>query len=145
MTIEDKIELLSQIDVVDEDECEALETAIKSLENQILKTPASVSIGNNQEEVLKRAISTYGTYKQVDMAIEEMSELTKALCKERRYDLKQGKHAETVKDIIEEIADVSIMLRQLLIIFDRDDEVQEQIEYKINRLEKRLQEHKEEL
>ena len=34
--------------------------------------------------VLEGAITTFGTRHQKDMAIEEMSELIKALCKERR-------------------------------------------------------------
>ena len=34
--------------------------------------------------LLKRAITTYGTRAQADMAVEEMAELTKAICKTRR-------------------------------------------------------------
>lgn len=89
--------------------------------------------------VLKDAIATYGTAAQVDMAIEEMSELTKALCKERRTQLQLGKHAEAHANVIEEIADVAIMLKQLLIMFDKDDEIQKEVDYKIDRLEQRLQ------
>lgn len=88
--------------------------------------------------VLKDAISTYGTSAQVDMAIEEMSELTKALCKERRAQHQSEKHAEAQANVIEEIADVAIMLEQLLIIFDKDHEVQKVVDYKIDRLEQRL-------
>ena len=88
--------------------------------------------------VLKDAIETYGTSSQVDMAIEEMSELIKALCKERRVHLQPGKHAEAQANVIEEIADVAIMLEQLLIIFDKDNLVQEEVDYKIDRLEQRL-------
>ncbi len=91
-------------------------------------------------DVLKRAIATYGTKAQVDMAIEEMSELTKALCKERRSDLDSSKHTETVANVIEEIADVAIMLRQMMIIFDHDNEVEGIIQYKIDRLAQRLKE-----
>ena len=35
-------------------------------------------------DIIKQAIKTYGIDAQVLMAIEEMSELTKALCTERR-------------------------------------------------------------
>lgn len=73
-------------------------------------------------EVLQEAVAAYGTHAQVDMAIEEMSELTKALCKERRCGLGQGSRAQAHANIIEEIADVIIMLAQLLIIFDKDRE-----------------------
>ena len=89
-------------------------------------------------DVIKAAIATYGYPAQVDMAIEEMSELTKALCKERRTMLMPGKHAEAHANVIEEIADVAIMLAQLLLIFDRDNEIQKEVDYKIDRLEQRL-------
>ncbi len=95
-------------------------------------------------DVLRDAIDTYGMAAQVDMAIEEMSELTKALCKERRTQLELGKHAEAHANVIEEIADVAIMLKQLLIMFDKDGEIQKEVDYKIDRLEQRLQKaHKE--
>lgn len=95
-------------------------------------------------DVLRDAIATYGIAAQVDMAIEEISELTKALCKERRTQLVPGKHAEAHANVIEEIADVAIMLKQLLIMFDKDGEIQKEVDYKIDRLEQRLQKaHKE--
>ena len=89
-------------------------------------------------EVLQEAVAAYGTHAQVDMAIEEMSELTKALCKERRCGLGQGSRAQAHANIIEEIADVVIMLAQLLIIFDKDREIQKETDYKLNRLAERL-------
>ena len=89
--------------------------------------------------VLKEAIETFGISAQVDMAIEEMSELTKALCKERRIRLQfQPEHTKAQANVIEEIADVAIMLEQLLIIFDKDNEIQKEVDYKIDRLEQRL-------
>lgn len=90
------------------------------------------------EEVLYSAICTYGTQAQTDMAIEEMSELTKAILKYRRT---YGEAEE--KNIREEIADVFIMLTQLIIIFDRDGEVQREINYKLNRLAQRLEKQRE--
>lgn len=49
------------------------------------KTDDSVEMTQEREaKILERAINTYGAYAQVDMAIEEMSELTKALLKHRR-------------------------------------------------------------
>lgn len=101
------------------------------------KDPTAVIMN---EGILRKAIATYGKTAQVDMAIEEMSELTKALCKERRYELTPGKHATAHANVIEEIADVMIMCRQLLIIFDKDNEIQSEINYKINRLNERLKE-----
>lgn len=90
-------------------------------------------------EVLKAAISTYGKDAQVDMAIEEMSELTKALLKYRRSknttDIEYGKLRS---NIIEEAADVLIMVVQILMMFDKDGECQAEVDYKVNRLYERL-------
>lgn len=89
-------------------------------------------------ETLTQAIAEYGDKAQVDMAIEEMSELTKALCKERRYAMDKGKHAEAMDNVVEEIADVAIMLAQLIIIFDKHGDAQNEIDRKTERLAKRL-------
>lgn len=88
------------------------------------------------KEILKKAINTYGCNGQVDVCIEEMSELTKALIKDRRHN---GSNVEDWLNIIEEIADVKIMLEQMEMIFNCKDRVSEQIEYKINRLKERLE------
>ena len=92
------------------------------------------------KEVLKQAISTYGADKQMDMCIEEMSELTKAICKiKRELSSEDGfTKIETQNNLYEEIADVTIMIEQLKMIFGCEEEVQEQIEFKINRLKERL-------
>lgn len=42
------------------------------------------------KEVFEKAILTYGQTAQEDVAIEEMSELIKAICKMRRAGLKTG-------------------------------------------------------
>ncbi len=88
---------------------------------------------NNQKiiEVGIKAIATYGIESQVDKAIEEMSELTKALLKERRC---CGSRAA----VCEEIADVYIMLLQMMLIFEEKKKIAECIDYKIKRLEKRI-------
>ena len=84
-----------------------------------------------EENILLQAIVEYGAEAQTDMMIEEMSELTKALLKHRRKESK-----ETLDNILEEIADVQIMLDQLRIIFGRSTTEAE--EYKLERLKKRL-------
>jgi hypothetical protein len=93
----------------------------------------------NEAEVLQKAIETYGEENQMDMAIEEMSELTKSILKLRRvkktacnnYDL-----SFEIKNVLEEMADVQIMLDQLYLIFGKPVE---QRKYKIKRLESRLE------
>lgn len=69
--------------------------------------------------------------KQFIVAIEELSELQKELCKFLRN---KGKK----ENIIEEVADVKIMLEQIEYFFNIDYEVEEQIEKKIERTKERL-------
>lgn len=82
--------------------------------------------------VLKQAIETYGADMQLTIAIEEFSELTKELCKHKRY-------MDNTKAIIEEMADCYIMLEQLKMIFGLGSTViDDVIEKKIKRLKYRL-------
>lgn len=87
-------------------------------------------------ELLIKTINTYGQAYQVERAIEEMSELTKALLKERRVE--GNIKPDPIPDICEEMADVIIMISQLLIIFDCHESVQTYIDLKMKRLESRL-------
>ena len=90
-----------------------------------------------RKEIECRAILTYGAQMQGDMCIEEMSELTKAILKYRRAENKNKNEAEYLEDdIIEEIADVQIMLDQMRIIFG---DTSSQEEYKLNRLWARME------
>lgn len=95
--------------------------------------------------LLMECIETYGERAQTDMAIEEMSELTKALLKERRIELlpkeermRHEIYERAVEDITEEMADVIIMLSQLTLIFENREAIQEQITYKQERQRERL-------
>ena len=87
----------------------------------------------NRFEILAKAIETYGVNAQIDMAIEEMAELTKALCK-----FKRSADAARARDIKEEMADVQIMLDQLMIMFSADADVAKFDKHKIARLAERL-------
>ena len=55
--------------------------------------------------------------KQILKAIEEMNELSRALC---RYLSEDRPRPATVVNVCEETADVTIMLEQLRMIFDAD-------------------------
>lgn len=93
--------------------------------------------------LLDRAITTYGAPAQMDMAVEEMAELTKALCavglridhKVKRMSCAAEAKA-ALENAVEEMADVQIMLDQLRIIFHRSTEEVE--EAKLERLKNRL-------
>lgn len=87
---------------------------------------------------LEKAIETYGKDMQLNVAIEEFSELIKEICKHKRGE-------DNRDNIIEEMADCYIMLEQLGVIFGIWFE---EIEYKkvekLERLEKRLAESEDE-
>lgn len=95
-------------------------------------------------EVLQLAVNVYKKEAQVDMAIEEMSELTKALLKDRRAEKspETWNYERTRKNIFEEIADVIIMLTQLIMIYGGREEIQEYINIKVRRLEEQLNSQK---
>lgn len=82
-------------------------------------------------DIFERIIQKFGEEKQIVVAIEELSELQKALCKYLR-------NGELTYNLLEEIADVTIMLEQLKIIFEIDNkEVVKAIYEKELRIEER--------
>lgn len=84
------------------------------------------------QEILQKAIDVFGG-SQCIIAIEEMSELQKEICKFQRGDLNRA-------NLVEEMADVTIMLEQLKIMFEvSDEELLKEMERKLLRLEKRLE------
>lgn len=118
---------------------------VKNSDDTINHTKRGYTINDKTFErkiVLQKAILTYGKENQVDMAIEEMSELTKALLKERRNEkekvTKSAPPLQYITNIIEEIADVEIMLEQLKMLFDCGGLVDRVKDYKIERLKARL-------
>lgn len=86
---------------------------------------------------LKRAIEAYGKDMQLTVAVEELSELIKEICKNKR-----GR--DNRKAIIEELADCYIVMEQIAIIFDIPNHaINEVVDKKITRLENRLAERSE--
>ena len=84
-----------------------------------------------REELYKELIAKYGIL-QLAVAVEELSELQKELCKSLR-------DKTNVDNIVEEIADVTIMLEQLKIYFKiSDSDLNSVIDYKIKRTKERL-------
>ena len=86
-----------------------------------------LSRGRDEPYVLEKAIETFGPEHQQLVAIEEMSELQKELCK--RY-----RGFENHEHIAEEIADVEIVLEQLMMMFQCKDEVRKTRAEKVERL-----------
>ena len=96
----------------------------------------------NYQEVIdtyKQAISAYGEKAQKLMAIEEMSELTKEICKDFRGKLNR-------EHLIEEMEDVTIMLDQMLLIYKiSGEEVGLMRIKKVERLKERLEKQNDEI
>ena len=95
-------------------------------------------------EVLQQAIDTYGSHAQEEMAIEEMSELTKAIVKRHRAADKPS-YDKAMSGIAEEMADVIIMLTQLLMFYGNRKEVQRAVDEKVKRLAGRLESERAEM
>ena len=82
---------------------------------------------------LDLAMSTYGPTLQKIVCLEEMSELTKEISKDIR-----GKG--NLKNIVEELADVEIMVEQMIRYYDVNDSVRGAKDSKLERLRRRLME-----
>lgn len=122
--IEDRKSFLSN-DGDDEtfrNDIEALEAVIDILQDNFLK----------EKEIYRKSLEKWG-YHQRTIALEEMAELQKEICKNiRGYDNRI--------EIAEEIADVKIILEQMELLFDIENSVRKFKEYKLIRLKERLKE-----
>ncbi len=89
----------------------------------------------------KRANEAWGEESQLRLCIEEMSELTKAICKYLRLtrsdDVDESALADAKKSIIEETADVTNTVEQMALIFGVD-EVNKTRREKIERADEQL-------
>ena len=97
-----------------------------------------------REEICKAAIDLWGENAQIDMVIEEMAELTKALLKYRRAH--ESNKAMCIVDIAEEHADVKIMPDQLFYMMRShdakyNDHLWHFTEEKVVRLTNRIDKH----
>lgn len=81
-------------------------------------------------KICRQAIATFGEESQKRMAVEECAELINALMKEPRGRV-------TNDEIITEIADVTIMVHQLAIMYGIE-KCEAEIKRKLNRLNERI-------
>lgn len=100
------------------------------------------------ENIYWSAIETFGYDLQIAVAIEEMAELTKELCKAQRVTFAgRGELGDGLLDnydeIAEEIADVQIVLEELTQLYDVAKKVQEIRKQKLARLEMRIEKARE--
>lgn len=83
-------------------------------------------------EICRDALDTWGGNAQVMMLLEEMAELQVEVVKNI------NRQEKNIKEIIGETADVYIMLEQLKMKYDIEKEVEEMIDYKVQRVKNRL-------
>lgn len=87
---------------------------------------------SSRKKVYEDALIRFGSHNQLVVAIEELSELQKEICKFFR-------HEGTVENLVEEVADVSIMIEQIKFILDIEDDVNKVMGEKIERLKRRIE------
>lgn len=99
----------------------------------------------DMNHVIEKMCERYGANSQIDVCIEEMSELTKALIKARRSKLyAREANFNGENDIKEEVADVYFMLEYIKFIFGIDEtELKDIIFAKANRTSRRYLDVKE--
>lgn len=87
-------------------------------------------------QVLQRARETYGAHKQIGVAAEECTELAKELIKAFRYDSFDDVVRNTKENVVDEVADVFIVLDHVLKLFNiTSEDLQPHITEKLQRLE----------
>ena len=105
--------------------------------------------GGVVEDKIRKIAEHYGYDAQSRQLIEEMAELTKALNKFWRKNLLCGevkltpellerlKETEEFENIVEEVADVQIMLNQIIYLLDMD--ISEMMDFKLQRQMERIE------
>lgn len=116
------------------------------LENQIQHN--EIKQRNELIETVRRNVELvdyYGIKNQMFIWIEEMSELTKVICKwARKYDELDGDLTPQLKqDFLEEIADVTVSLDQIKYAIKLfEDEIMKEYKYKVDRQIERMKNDK---
>jgi hypothetical protein len=86
----------------------------------------------NQDELYHRTLRVWGKEPQMLQVIEEMSELTKEILKN------VNRKKDNIKELIEETADVEIMLGQLKVCYDIEKQVEAYKAEKLKTIQQRL-------
>ena len=87
-----------------------------------------------KKTIYLNAIHLWGEESQINVAIEEFSELITKLAKHKRV-----LNGSSVEEITDEIADCYVMLGSLCLMFGID-KIEERIDYKLKRLKKWIEE-----
>lgn len=96
-------------------------------------------INNKNLEILKRARDTYGNKNQILVCIEELNELACVLAKFPRYNNEEDAVEKLHYDVLDEVADVTIILNHVKSILQiTDEEVDDRVDKKVARLNRWL-------
>ena len=88
----------------------------------------------HSDQIILKAIQVFGVKSQFEKADEECIELSLAI---KRF---LSKRPNAMDNLIEEIADAEIMIDQLKIMIEKNAEIELMKEFKLLRLEKKLNE-----
>lgn len=95
---------------------------------------------NEIHRLLETAQANYGYGNQIAVAMEELSELGAILPKYLRYDFHDDAVAALKDKVLEETADVVIVLRHIQMIFGiQPNELEDMMDKKLNRLKRWLE------
>lgn len=100
-----------------------------------------MSIDRGDEVILHNAIDFYGSSVQELKAMEELSELIRAIARAMTCDVEERDTA--LENLAEEMADVEIMLEQLKIINNNRDKIKTWRYIKLGRLRTKMAKDKE--
>jgi len=121
-------------------EINGINDVIKIKPGMILNIPEPINIENPKEFIADH----YGLDIQEQQLIEEMAELTQAICKDKRS-RGQGQeiggtwlYSNIKKNLIEELADVKLVLSQVIYLLDCEDQVTNVMNEKIERTMNRI-------
>ena len=93
----------------------------------------------HQRKIMKKALEKNGKFKQSVIAMEECSELIKAISKMIRYSSDEDSVCMYKDNLIEEMADVYIILDELKMMYDiLEFDIEQMINQKIDREEGRI-------
>lgn len=94
---------------------------------------------NEMQAILQQARDTYGARNQISVAIEELCELATALSKFVRYDHEEDGVTKTRTKVLDEYADVKIVLEHVMQIYSiTPEEELAAMQAKIDRLQRWL-------
>lgn len=91
-----------------------------------------MNLTDEEQKIIQKAIKTWGNQAQLLMVLEEMSELQKEILKNI------NRHQQNMEAIVDETADVLIMIEQLQQIYQIKEAVRARIPQKLKKIQNRL-------